>query len=61
MQTELIKQFIGKKCIINLMTGNETFIGTIKETESYWLIIEEDDSLRLINGVAIRDIKIIND
>ena len=61
MQTELIKKFIGKKCVISLMTGTESFIGIIKETESYWVTIEEEDSLRLINGVAIRDIKIVND
>lgn len=61
MQTELIKEFIGEKCVISLMTGTAEFIGVIKEVESYWIKIQEEDSLRLINGVAIRDIKILKD
>lgn len=60
MQTELIKEFIGKKCVISLMTGEEKYTGIIKQTESYWVKIEEKDGLRLINAVAIRDIKIID-
>lgn len=43
------------------MTGTQEFVGVIKETESYWVTIQEEDSLRLINGVAIRDIKVLND
>ena len=60
MPTELVKECIGKKCIISLMTGTTEFIGVVKEIEAYWIKIQEEDSIRIINGVAIRDIKILS-
>lgn len=60
MPTELLKEFIGKKCIISLTNENkDQFKGIILETESYWIKIKEEDSNRIINGLMIRDIKII--
>ena len=55
MPTELVKE-----CVISLMTGAETFKGIVKEIGSYWIKIQEKDSIRIINGVAIRDIKILS-
>ena len=60
MPIELVKECIGKKCIISLMTGKGQFTGIVKEIEAYWVKIQEEDSIRIINGVAIRDIKIIS-
>ena len=60
MPTELVKECIGKECVISLMTGTMEFTGVVKEIESYWMKIQEKDSIRIINGVAVRDIKIIN-
>ncbi len=60
MPTELLKEFIGKECIISLTNENKDQIkGIILETESYWIKIKEEDSNRIINGLMIRDIKII--
>ena len=60
MPTELLKEFIGKECIISLTNENKDKIkGIILETESYWIKTKEEDSNRIINGLMIRDIKII--
>ena len=42
------------------MTGTAEFTGVVKEIEAYWIKIQEEDSIRIINGVAIRDIKILS-
>ena len=60
MPTEVVKECIGKKCVISLMTGTGEFTGVVKEIEAYWLKIQEEDSIRIINGVAVRDIKILS-
>ena len=59
MPTELIKDFIGKECKITLVNEQFEVIGKIIEVESYWIKIEEQDSMRLVNGAMVRDIKII--
>ena len=60
MPVELIKDFIDKKCCITLMTTKQDkVIGIIKSIEGYWVKVEERDSLRLVNGALIRDIKIL--
>lgn len=59
MPIELVKECIGKNCVISLMTGTAEFTGVVQEIEAYWVKIKEKDSVRIINGVAIRDIKII--
>ena len=59
MPTELVKECIGKKCLISLMTGTAEFTGIVKEIEAYWIKIQEEDGIRIINGVAVRDIKIL--
>ena len=59
MPTELIKEFIGKECIITLI--NETFevTGKVIDIEGYWIKIQEKDTRRIINGAMIRDIKMM--
>lgn len=59
MPIELVKECIGKECMITLMTDKGEFTGVVKEIEGYWIKIQEKDSIRIINGVAVRDIKII--
>ena len=61
MPVELLKDFIGKKCKINLVSGQFEVTGIILEAEGYWIKIKEEDSNRIINGAMIRDIKIIAD
>ena len=62
MPTELLKEFIGKECIISRTNEKKNQIrGIILETESYWVKIKEEDSNRTINGLMIRDIKMIAD
>lgn len=62
MPTELLKEFINKECIISLTNEKKDQIrGTILATESYWVKIKEEDSNRIINGLMIRDIKMIAD
>ena len=61
MPTELIKSFIDKKCTISLVNDTIQIIGIIKAVETYWILIQEEDSSRLVNGAFVRDIKIIAD
>lgn len=56
---ELVKECIGKKCEISLLTGDQKFVGVVKEIEAYWVKIEEENGIRMINGVSVRDIKIL--
>ena len=60
LPSELMKECIDKECVISLMTGAETFTGIVKEFETYWMKIQEGNSIRIINGVAVRDIKILS-
>ena len=53
MPAELVKECIGKKCVISLMTGTGEFTGVVKEIEAYWIKIQEEDGVRIINGVAL--------
>jgi hypothetical protein len=52
MPTELIKDFI----------DNEQFkvLEKIIGTEVHWIKIQEKDSMRIVNGAMVRDIKINN-
>lgn len=61
MPKELMKEFIGKVCMITLF--NETFgvQGRIVALENNWVKVEEKNKIRLINGDMIRDITIAPD
>lgn len=61
MPKELMKEFLGKVCIITLF--NETFgvQGKIVALENNWVKVEEKNKVRLINGDMIRDITIAPD
>ena len=47
--------------LVLLMKKKDQIRGTILATESYWIKIKEEDSNRIINGLMIRDIKMIAD
>lgn len=48
-----------EKCEISLLTGDQKFVGIVKDIEAYWVKIEEENGIRMINGVSVRDIKIL--
>jgi len=59
MPTELIKEFIGKVCSISLFNESFGITGKIVALEDNWIKIEEKDTVRLVNGDMIRDIKLM--
>lgn len=59
MPTELIKDFIDKECKITFINEQFEVIGKIIGTEAHWIKVQEKDSMRIINGAMVRDIKII--
>lgn len=59
MPTELIKEFMGKVCSISLFNESFGVTGKIVALENNWIKIEEKDSIRLVNGDMIRDIKLM--
>lgn len=58
MPTEMMKEFIGKQCIITLFNEVGGVQGTILAIEENWIKVEEKKKVRLINGDMIRDIAI---
>ncbi len=56
MPTEMIKEFIGKECIISLFNEVVGVQGTIIAIEENWIKVEEKKKIRIINGDMIRDI-----
>ena len=59
MPQELMKEFIGKVCLITLFNESFGFTGKIMSIEGNWIKISEKDTSRLVNGDMIRDIKIM--
>lgn len=56
MPTEMIKEFIGKECVISLFNEVGGVQGTILAVEENWIKVEEKKKIRIINGDMIRDI-----
>lgn len=56
MPTEMIKDFIGKECIISMFNEMAGVQGTILAIEENWIKVEEKKKIRIINGDMIRDI-----
>lgn len=61
MPTELIKEFIGKVCQIMLLGDGFGITGKIIEIEGNWIKIKEKETIRVLNGDMIRDIKMLPD
>lgn len=58
MPTEMLKEFIGKDCIISLFNDLCGVQGKILSIEENWIKVEEKKKIRIINGDMIRDISI---
>ena len=56
MPAEMIKEFIGKDCIITLISDSAIINGTIISIEDNWIKVEEKKKIRIINGDMVRDI-----
>ena len=61
MPQELMKEFIGKVCTIILFNESFGVTGKIVSVEGNWIKVEEKDTIRIVNGDMIRDIKIMPD
>ena len=59
MPTELLKEFIGKMCVISLFNESFGVSGRLTAVEGSWIRVEEKKSVRIINGDMIRDIKLL--
>ncbi len=58
MPKELLNEFVDKNCTITLMGDkNKEFRGVVIGIEGYWIKIKDDESIRVINGAMIQDIK----
>lgn len=56
MPKELIKDFVGKACLISLINESFIVIGKIIDYEENWIKVQEKNKIRLINGNMIIDI-----
>lgn len=61
MPTELMKEFIGKVCQIMLIGDGFGITGKIIDIEGNWIKIKEKETIRILNGDMIRDIKMLPD
>lgn len=52
----MVKEFIGKDCVISLFNDMGGVQGTIIAVEENWIKVEEKKKIRMINGDMIRDI-----
>lgn len=59
MPTELLKEFIGKMCVISLFNDSFGVSGRLTTVEGSWIRVEEKKGVRIINGDMIRDIKLL--
>lgn len=58
MPTEMMKEFIGKQCVITLFNEMGGVQGTILAVEENWIKVDEKKRVRIINGDMIRDIAV---
>jgi len=56
MPAEMIKEFIGKDCVIVLFNEVAAVQGKIVALEDNWIKVEEKKRIRIINVDMIRDI-----
>lgn len=56
MPTEMMKEFIGKECVISLFNEVGGVKGIVLSLEENWIKVEEKKQVRIINGDMIRDI-----
>lgn len=56
MPTELLREFIGKNCIISLFNSVVAVQGKIVAVEENWIKVEAKKKISVINGDMITDI-----
>lgn len=56
MPAEMIKEFVGKKCVVKLF-NSYYFEGTIVSFEENWIKLDEKKKIRMINVDTISDIE----
>ncbi len=54
---ELAKQFIGKECIISIITSSTGVIGTIEAVEEHGMLVKKDGVTTLVNLEYVSQIK----
>lgn len=54
---ELAKQFIGKECIISIITSSTGVIGTIEAVEGRGMLVKKDGVTTLVNLEYVSQIK----
>ena len=59
MPREMVKEFIGKVCLVSLFNEVSGIMGKIITVEDNWIKVDEKGISRMVNGDMIRDIKIM--
>lgn len=54
---ELAKQFIGKECIISIITSSTGVVGTIEAVEGRGMLVKKDGVTTLVNLEYVSQIK----
>lgn len=54
---ELAKQFIGKECIISIITSSTGVVGTIEAVEEHGMLVTKGDETTLVNLEYVSQIK----
>ncbi len=60
MPAELMKDFIGKQCLITMLNENSPRTVTILGAVDGWIKVEELNSISILNCSTIKDIQLIN-
>ena len=62
MPTEMLKEFLGKECVISIAGGWDGAIsGRILEQEDGWIKVETKKAVRMINLDCVKDISMRKD
>ena len=56
MEHEMLKEFIGKECVISLINFPNAAKGTVLSVDGNWVKIDEKKRTRLFNTTFIRDV-----
>lgn len=54
---ELAKQFIGKECIISIITSSTGVVGTIEAVEEHGMLVKKDNVTTLVNLEYVSQIR----
>ena len=54
---ELAKQFIGKECIISIITSSSGVVGTVEAVEEHGMLVKKGDETALVNLEYVSQIR----